>query len=69
MTKCYWNPRDLVESKISTCKSDDHEGKRRGLSCRLVMTLADDGFSGYDVQQYISGTEKYYCDECYEELL
>ena len=37
-----WNPRDLPESKITTCKGDDHEGKRRGLNCRLVMTFFND---------------------------
>ena len=59
-----WNPKDLPEEKISTCKSDDHEGKRRGLECRLTMRYAND-----DETMYMSGTESYYCIDCYEDLL
>lgn len=58
-----WNPKDLPEEKIATCKCDDHEGKRRGLKCRLTMHYADD-----NEHEYISGTEEYYCEECYEGL-
>lgn len=64
-----WNLRDLPESKISTCKSDEHEGKRRGLDCRLVMTLFNDAEAIGEIQLYQNGTETYYCNECYEDIL
>ena len=64
-----WNPKDLPFEKIGTCKSDDHEGKRRGLKCRLTMRMANDEEAIGEIQMYKSGTESYYCNDCYEALL
>lgn len=66
-----FNPRNLPEEKIGTCKDDDHEGKRRNLHVNLTMRFyeLDDEHRVFEEQMFEEGSEEYVCDECREALI